>query len=619
MKPAASILIVDDTPENLTVLRDILTRAGYRVRPVLQGALALKSAAADPPDLILLDIMMPVMDGYETCRGLKADERTADIPVLFISALDATENKVRGFEEGGLDYITKPFRAEEVLARVRTHVALREAQLQLKAQNEELRRAAALREDVDRMLRHDLRGSLANVIGYSELLAEEVDPDGTPAEHARVIVGAGYSMLSMIHSSFDLMKMERGVYEGKPEPFDIAEVARQVLDELGLDSDRKHLEHRICLAEPGTRDLIVRGERLLCHSLFHNLVKNAIEASPVGGILEFRLSEKEGAAKIQLRNAGAVPEVIRDRFFDKFVTYGKLDGTGLGTYSAKLMAETQGGTIRLDASEQGYTSVVVTLPLAPEAEAAQFRASWTEEAGANARRAVAVDLPPARILIADDDAANRAYLRRLLSNSPLELVFAENGKEALAAMQQQQPAVALMDLEMPGFGGIEVAQRFQEWFAREGASRSRPVMIAFSGHQGETVREHCLAAGFERVLGKPVAKKRLLKELEQALMPCASAVRVHIDREIKDLMPDFLELQHGLIGQLETIIAGGDGAKTRSLAHRLQGSFAMYGLQSASRIAIDIEDAGKAENFTRARSLASDLRAHLTSLEFHYT
>ncbi len=122
------ILVVDDTPANLRLLSEVLTQHGYHVRPASNGALALKSVAAKIPDLILLDVNMPGMDGYEVCRRLKADEKSSRIPVIFISAFGDTRQKVTGFEAGGIDYVTKPFEAEEVLARVRTHLRLRHAE-----------------------------------------------------------------------------------------------------------------------------------------------------------------------------------------------------------------------------------------------------------------------------------------------------------------------------------------------------------------------------------------------------------------------------------------------------------------------------------------------------------
>ena len=130
--------MVDDTPVNLRLLADILTKRGYKVRPVTNGRLALLAAQNLPPDLILLDIMMPEINGYEVCSQLKADARTRDIPVIFVSALTEVLDKVKAFSMGGVDYITKPFQVEEVLARVETHLAIGYLQKSLQEKNEEL-------------------------------------------------------------------------------------------------------------------------------------------------------------------------------------------------------------------------------------------------------------------------------------------------------------------------------------------------------------------------------------------------------------------------------------------------------------------------------------------------
>ncbi|MCP4686659.1 MAG: response regulator, partial [Desulfobacterales bacterium] len=150
------ILIVDDNPNNLRVLNALLAENGYMVRPSNSGLVALESARAIPPDLVLLDIKMPGMDGYEVCRRLKADERSRDIPVIFISALGETMNKVKAFSLGGVDYITKPFQAEEVLARLKTHLSLRNLQKQLIDQNVRLQREIKARRKADAALQRNL-------------------------------------------------------------------------------------------------------------------------------------------------------------------------------------------------------------------------------------------------------------------------------------------------------------------------------------------------------------------------------------------------------------------------------------------------------------------------------
>ena len=152
-----NILIVDDTPANLRLLSEMLAGQGYHVRPVPDGSLALAAVQAQPPDLILLDIRMPGMDGYTVCENLKADAKTSEIPVLFISALEAIQDKVRAFNAGGADYITKPFQLEEVLARVETHLALRRLQEQIEDANRKMAQELALAGEVQAsFLPHDL-------------------------------------------------------------------------------------------------------------------------------------------------------------------------------------------------------------------------------------------------------------------------------------------------------------------------------------------------------------------------------------------------------------------------------------------------------------------------------
>ena len=159
----SDILIVDDTPANLQLLSKILSEQGYRVRPVPSGSMALSAARVEPPDLVLLDIRMPEMDGYTVCERLKADEKTRDTPIIFISALDATQEKVRAFRVGGLDYITKPFQVEEVLARVETHLALRKLQTQLQEANSKMEMELALAGEVQASF---LPRALPNIPGW---------------------------------------------------------------------------------------------------------------------------------------------------------------------------------------------------------------------------------------------------------------------------------------------------------------------------------------------------------------------------------------------------------------------------------------------------------------------
>ncbi len=172
-----NILIVDDTPNNLSVLRQMLTEQGHRVRPAISGEIALKTVRADLPDLILLDIVMPEMNGYEVCRHLKAQDETKEIPIIFISALNEMEDKIRAFSEGGVDYISKPFHSEEVLARVSTHLTLSFQKKALERQNQELKEKNALileqTEALKKMAAKDFLTGLSNRRDFIEKAKHE--------------------------------------------------------------------------------------------------------------------------------------------------------------------------------------------------------------------------------------------------------------------------------------------------------------------------------------------------------------------------------------------------------------------------------------------------------------
>ncbi len=162
-----NILIVDDTPDNLRLLTGILTEQGYKVRPATNGVRALSSIRKNPPDLILLDIMMPHMDGYEVCQQLKEDEQTRNIPVLFISALNQVFDKMTAFSVGGVDYITKPFQTEEVLARVKTHLTMRQLQQELQQKNQTL-------QDVNESLEEKVAARTVELGQANEALTTEI-------------------------------------------------------------------------------------------------------------------------------------------------------------------------------------------------------------------------------------------------------------------------------------------------------------------------------------------------------------------------------------------------------------------------------------------------------------
>lgn len=207
-----NILMVDDTPANLKLLSGMLKGRGYKVRAAVSGQLALEAAQQEPPDLILLDINMPEMDGYETCRRLKDDAKLKEIPVIFLSALTETMDKVKAFGAGGVDYITKPFQFEEVEARVETHLELRRQKIQLQENFNKLREVEKLRDSLVHMVVHDLRSPLTVIISYLEFIKKDknnvLSPDS--AGDIAAVEDASKKMIQIVSDVLDTSKLEAG-------------------------------------------------------------------------------------------------------------------------------------------------------------------------------------------------------------------------------------------------------------------------------------------------------------------------------------------------------------------------------------------------------------------------
>jgi two-component system sensor histidine kinase/response regulator len=318
---------------------------------------------AAPPELIPPDVMMPDIDGYEVCRRLKADPKTANIPVIFVTAMGAATDETKGFELGAVDYIVKPVSPEIVRARVRAHVELALARRALHRQNDQLEEAMQRAEDMENLMRHDLKGPLGVIIGFPQLLLEEEGLKDSQESALRKIENAGFRMLNMIDLSLDLAKMERGLYVVNPEKLDFRVLLKQMIDDQETILRIKNLDVNISYDGGGEPDgpVIFHGEALLVQSMLSNLFKNACEASPEDETLDIMVNTGD-SIELNLRNTGVAPASIRDRFFEKYASSGKKGGTGLGTYSAKLIATALGGDIRLDSTEPGRTSVVVNLP-----------------------------------------------------------------------------------------------------------------------------------------------------------------------------------------------------------------------------------------------------------------
>ncbi len=358
MERTPSILIVDDTPANLHLLTGMLKDLGYKVRSVSDGQFALRTAKHDPPDLILLDVMMPDMNGYEVCSLLKADDELSDIPVIFISALNETMDKVKAFQVGGLDYITKPFQLGEVQARVATHLELHKQRRLLQESYEQLRKLEELRDNLVHMIVHDMRSPLTSMKGFLELLdmveGEALSTDGR--EYVSIVSKSTDNLIELTTTLLDVSKIEAGEMPIELSECHPASIIRTVVDRL--ESLRKQ---RNVSVEGPDETVTVRADAKMLDRIMQNLLGNALKFTPDHGSITVGFSVDSSGLHVYVRDNGpGIPVESRERIFEKFGQASQNKNlqqysTGLGLTFCKLAVEAHGGSIGVD-SELGKGS-----------------------------------------------------------------------------------------------------------------------------------------------------------------------------------------------------------------------------------------------------------------------
>jgi two-component system, sensor histidine kinase and response regulator len=353
-----TILIVDDTPANLGVLVETLGEAGYQLMVAEDGEEALAQTEQTQPDLILLDVMMPGIDGFETCRRLKARSQTRDVPVLFMTALNETADKVKAFAAGGVDYIGKPIEHDEAMARVRTHLTLGRLRRELEAQ-------LALKERFMRIAGHDLRNPLCLILMAAEMARRQTADTASAAlrTHLENIGESAVQMRRIIDTFLDL----------RPNPPGAMPNGRVDLGLLATAIARQH-EHaaerkRIALATDLSERLpLARGDTALAYQAFTNFASNALKFTPPGGRVTIHTRAVDGRVRVEVRDTGpGVPVAERHRLFVEHahLTPRPTDGEeshGVGLAIVKHLVESQAGRVGAEFPAEGGSVFWFELP-----------------------------------------------------------------------------------------------------------------------------------------------------------------------------------------------------------------------------------------------------------------
>ena len=391
--PSAYILIVDDTIYNIQLLSLMLVRQGYKVQQATSGLEALEKVDQALPDIILLDIRMPALNGYEVCIRLKANPVTKDIPIIFISSVEEPSEKVEAFSVGGVDYISKPFQLIEVLARIETHLRLCSLQKKLQEQNEQLqiatealsrslkqeRALSQMKTDFISVVSHEFRTPLTTIQSASELLEHYQWTKAEEVEQLHQIQSEVKHMTALMEDVLFLSGTNTNKVKINLTSFDILNFCRQILRQTQRTFAKGYnLKSFLYITNTNTSienphlqtelpNLIVTMDEKLLRQILTNLLTNAIKYSPQNKNIDFQITLESDRVCFVVTDYGiGIPEDDLEHLFSAFhrgKNVGVLPGTGLGLSIVKNCVDIHHGTISVESQLEIGTKFTVVLPI----------------------------------------------------------------------------------------------------------------------------------------------------------------------------------------------------------------------------------------------------------------
>lgn len=510
----SKILIVDDVQINLDLMKEILSDEDYQIATAINGKSALAKARAHKFDLILLDVVLPDIDGFEVCSILKSNAQTQDIPIIFLTAKREKDSIVKGFQLGAVDYIPKPFSKEELLARVNLHLSLRKAQFELIRSKENAEASAKAKGIFLANISHEIRTPMNGIIGMIDIL-KRTNLTQEQHEYIDIIGISSENLLMIINDVLDFSKIEAGQVTFEKIVFNLADEINEVTKILRYKSMQKGLDLSFRI-DPEIPELLI-GDPLRLKQVLINLCNNSIKFTAEGfvriGVNLIQANEESIRLNFEVQDSGiGISTENQAKLFKSFSqadvsTTRKYGGTGLGLAISKNLVQLMNGEIGI-ISEEGKGAIF----------------HFDAEFGLDLDNHVIPEIPQVvpeltsdkkyKILLAEDNVINQKIAILNLEKLGHSVVTVLDGNQAVESFIKESPDVILMDIQMPNMDGVEATIKIREW-ENEHNVVNRVSIIAMTGNLMESDKEEFFKVGMDDFLGKPFKAEDLVQVLNR--------------------------------------------------------------------------------------------------------
>ena len=510
----SKVLIVDDVQLNLDLMKDILSEQGYMIATAKNGKSAIAKAKAHKFDLILLDIVLPDIDGFEVCQHLKSNPQTQDIPIIFLTAKREKDSIIKGFQLGAVDYIQKPFSKEELLARVNLHLTLRKTQDELIHSKELAEAHAKAKTNFLANMSHEIRTPMNGIVGMVDIL-KRTQLTSEQLEYLDIIEISGANLLTIINDVLDFSKIEAGQITFENIRFNLSDEVNEVIKLLKYKANQKELEFS-CTLSPDIPEMLV-GDPLRLKQVLINLCNNSIKFTSTGFVKikveTISCNENKIILRFEVQDTGiGISPENQLKLFKSFSqadasTTRKFGGTGLGLAISKNLVQLMNGNIGI-ISEEGNGAIFY---FNCEFGVSQQGMNLLLDKDSDPSE---ITVKKLKILLAEDNVVIQKVATLNLEKLGHSVSIAADGISAVEMFKNEVFDVIFMDIQMPEMDGVEATVIIREWEQNHNVGNRIPI-VAMTANTMRSDKDLFISAGMDDYLGKPFNNAELVRVIER--------------------------------------------------------------------------------------------------------